>query len=88
MYYIGIAILINKLNVNYEAGYIIAETIQQSEDYANIQLLTKLFRLVYFVYMVIVMAFIAEDTCSDTIKYTILLTVVYIIQNFVLTKGV
>ena len=88
IFYIGIAILLNKLNLNYEAGYIVAENIQQSKEYANIQLLTRVFRFVYYVYMVIVMSIIANDTWPATVKYTFLLTVVYIIQTFVLTKGV
>jgi len=81
-------IRLNKITLQHHLGYILIDNIQQSKEYLNIQLITKIFRFIYFVYMLFVVSLIVEDnTWSSSLKYGILLAVVYIIQNFVLTKG-
>ena len=85
--YLVILMFLNKINYGHLQGYICAENLKQCKDYVNIQIVTKLFNLFYYVYMLIAMTLLMKDTWQTSLKYGILLMIVYILQNFILNRG-
>lgn len=88
VFFILISIYLNKINQQYLLGSISMYNIQESKEYLFIQLLTKIFKFLHSIYMIVILSISTEDnTWSSSLKYGILLAVVYVVQNFMMTKG-
>ena len=86
IFYIFIYSLLNKMKQQHQLGFIIIDNLQQCKEYLNIQLLVKIFKFIYYTFLVFAINFVIEDnTWEASLKYGFLLIVIFVIQIFVLS---